>query len=145
MAAALNALITGEFAGRRPSQVGADLHRRVCEPQDYGDLRAAASDTTAFDEIRRRCRFTETKVDATQVHSIAYLPPGYCETLKAAFEAMLAEQVFGAPRNPGDFIVIDYKGTYYAGTDRALARGARLEARCQQDSSLRVSAPRSRR
>jgi hypothetical protein len=145
VAAALNALITGEFAGRRPSQVEAHFDRAACGPADFADLRAAANDTATFDAIRRRCKFTEAKIDATHVHIIAYLPSGYCETLKAAFEAVLADQVYGAPRDTTDLVAIDYKGTYYLGSGRALARGAQLEARCQEEGSLRVSAPRKRR
>lgn len=142
MAAALQALITGEFAGRKPSQVDAELHRPVCRPSDYDDLRAAATDAAAFDAIRRRCKFTEGKIDATEVYNIAYLPPGYCETLKTAFERVLVDQVYDAPPDSGDLVVIEYKGSRYLGSGRGLARRARLHATCESDGSLRVSASR---
>jgi hypothetical protein len=142
MAAVLQTLITGEFAGRKPSQVDAELHRPVCRPSDYDDLRAAATDVAAFDAMRRRCKFTETRVDATDVYSTAYLPFGYCETLKTAFEAVLAEQVYAVRPNSGDLVIVEYKGSRYLGSGRGLARRARLQAVCQSDGALRVSAPR---
>lgn len=123
MTATLQTLITGEFAGRSPSNADAALHRPVCRPDDYEDLRAAANDRAAFDAFRRRCKLVEGAIDATHVHSTAYLPPGYCEKLKeklkGAFEKALAERVY-------------------------LARGAGLEVTCQDDGAIRVSAPRKR-
>src|SRR5262245_37327294 len=76
MTATLQTLITGEFAGRSPSNADASLHRPVCRPGDYEDLRAAANDRAAFDAFRRRCKLVEGTIDGTQVHSTAYLPQG---------------------------------------------------------------------
>ena len=144
MAAALQALIMGEFAGRKPSQVDAAPWRRACRPADYEDLRASATDTAAFDAFHRECKLVETKVDATHVHAVAYLPRGYCKTLKNVFEAVLAEKVYGAPRGASEWLVIEYKGSRYGGSDLTLARGAQLKTACQRDGSLRISAPRVR-
>src|SRR4029450_11281766 len=111
VAVVLRTLITGEFAGRKPSQVDADLHRPVCRPGDYYDLRAAANDRDAFDALHRRCDFVEARVDATHLHSIAYLPNGYCEILKEAFQTMLAQEVYSVPSGARAGLVLDYKGS----------------------------------
>ena len=144
MTATLQTLITGEFAGRSPSNADAALNRPVCKPDDYDDLRAAANDRTAFDAFRRRCKLVEGKIDDTHVHSIAYLPRGYCEVLKTAFAKVLAERVY-APGTPSRELIIDYKGSRYEGTRGTLARNAQLQATCQDDGSLWISAPRPRR
>jgi hypothetical protein len=144
MAAVLETLITGEFAGRRPSQTDFIPMRPVCKPSDCATLRAAAHDTAAFDAFYKRCNLIESTIDETQVHSIAHLPPGYCDTLKTAFEDALAKEVYGPPR-AGDWVEIEYKGSRYRGTRRALARGAHLQAACLADGFLRISAPRNRR
>ena len=143
--ASLWVLITGEFAGRRPSNADALATRRACKPSDYDDLRAAANDSVAFDAFHQRCKLVEGLVDATHIHGTAYLPPGYCETLKAAFDRMLVEQIYSAPADAGDLVVFEYKGSSYRATRRALARGAKLQSSCRDDGSLRVSAPRKRR
>jgi hypothetical protein len=146
MAAVLSVIITGEFAGRNPSQADARPTRPICKPSDYDHLRAAANDTAALDAFRRRCKLTEGTVDDTHVYSTAYLPAGYCEALKAAFEKVLAEQVYAVPiGSPGDDVIFEYKGSRYAGTSRRLARGARLQLVCRADGALRISAPRERR
>ena len=146
MSSALQTLAKGEFAGRGPSQVDASPTRPICRPSDFHDLRAAASDQAAFDELRRRCRLIETKGDDTHVHAVMYLPTGYCETLKNAFDAMLVDQVYGPPRNAHpDDVRFEYKGSLFHASRRALARGARLESKCAADGALRVSAPRKRR
>ena len=146
MYAAMEALITGEFAGRRPSQVDASLTRPVCRGSDYDDLRAAAHDRVAFDELRRRCQWVETINDSTHVHATAYLPPGYCGILKSAFDAMLLDHIYGPPRHPNrEEVMFEYKGSHYSATVRTLASGARIESSCEADGALRVSAPRKRR
>lgn len=144
MTATLQTLITGEFAGRSPSNADAALDRPICRPSDYDDLRAAANDRAAFDAFRRRCKLVEGKLDGTHVHSTAYLPPGYCERLKAAFEKVLAERIYAEPASPTPDMIIEYKGSQFRTTGRQLARGARMEATCQDDGALRVSAPRKR-
>jgi len=144
MTATLQTLITGEFAGRSPSNADAALNRPICKPSDYDDLKAAANDRAAFDAFRQRCKLVEGTTDGTHVHSTAYLPPGYCETLKTAFETVLTERVYAAPTNPTRMLIIEYKGSRYESTNRQLARGAQLQAICQDDDSLRVSAPRKR-
>jgi hypothetical protein len=143
--ATLRTLITGEFAGRRPSNADAKLDRPVCRPDDYRDLRAAADDQFAFDAFHRRCQLVEHKTDNTHVHETAYLPLGYCETLKAALETMLAERVYAERLRSSDIVMIEYKGSRFEGSGLRLARGARLQAKCQDDGSLRISAPRKRR
>lgn len=142
MTAALQTFITGEFAGRSPSNADAALNRPICKPSDYDDLRAAANDRAAFDAFRRRCKLVEGKIDDTHVHSTSYLPHGYCETLKAAFETALREHVYGGT---GRDVIIDYKGSRYASTKGNLARNAQLQVTCQSDGALRVSAPRKPR
>jgi hypothetical protein len=142
--ASLSVLITGEFAGRSPSNADALASRRACKPSDYDDLRAAANDRVAFDAFRKRCRLVEGLVDATHTHGTAYLPRGYCEALKAAFDRMLVEQIYSVPADAGDLVIFEYKGSRYEGSRRDLARGAKLESSCRDDGSLRVSAPRKR-
>jgi hypothetical protein len=145
MAAVILTLITGEFAGRSPSQVGG--LRPVCRPADYDDLRAAADNSTAFYKFQQRCKFTDDTIDATHVHSVAYLPMGYCATLKTAFETFMAEQIYRTPPDVGswtDWVSFEYKGSRYGSSRRALARGADLQARCDADGSLHLSAPRAR-
>jgi hypothetical protein len=144
MTATLQTLITGEFAGRSPSNADAALSRPICRPSDYDDLRAAASDRAAFDAFRRRCRLVEEKIDETHVHSTAYLPPGYCERLKTAFEKVLAERIYAEPASPTPDLIIEYKGSRFQTTSRQLARGARMEVTCQDDGAIRVIAPRKR-
>ena len=121
MTTALQTLITGEFAGRSPSNADAALNRPICRSGDYDDLRAAATDRDAFDAFRRRCRLVEEKLDETQVHSIAYLPQGYCERLKTAFEKVLAERIYTEPASPMVDLIIEYKGSRFQTTSRQLA------------------------
>jgi hypothetical protein len=59
MTAVLSVLITGEFAGRSPSNAHASPNRPLYKPADYDDLRAAANDRAAFDAFRRRCKLVE--------------------------------------------------------------------------------------
>lgn len=144
MAAVLQTLITGEFANRSPSQVDAHLDRPVCLPKDYEDLRAAANDPLAFDALRRRCKFTEGKIDPTEVHSIAYLPAGYCERLRSALETVLADEIYAVPRGTKPGLIIEYKGSRLGiggGSEREIVRHAQLRSTCHSDGSLRVSAP----
>ncbi len=68
MSALLQTIITGEFAGRSPSNADAPLQRPICKPSDYDDLRAAANDRAAFDAFRRRCRLVEGVSMRTHVH-----------------------------------------------------------------------------
>ena len=56
MAGAMEALIVGEFAGRRRWSGSGSLTLPVCRGSDYDDLRAAANDSAAFDALHRRCR-----------------------------------------------------------------------------------------
>ena len=144
MTATLQTLITGEFAGRSPSNADAALHRPVCRPGDYEDLRAAANDRGAFDAFHRRCKLVEGTIDGTHVHSTAHLPQGYCERLKSAFEKALAEQVYAEPASPTPDVIIEYKGSRFRTTKRQLARGAGMKVTCQDDGAIRVSAPRKR-
>jgi hypothetical protein len=141
MTAILETFITGEFAGRSPSNADAPLDRRVCKPADYDDLRAAANDRAAFDAFRRRCKLAEGTLDDTHVYITAYLPHGYCETLKSALEAALQEHVYGAEDS---YVTVEYKGSRYSSNRGYLARQARLEPACLGDGALRISAPRRR-
>lgn len=144
--ASLQTIIVGEFAGRRISQVDAPLQRPVCRPDDYADLRATANDPEAFDAFHRRCKFVEVKVDETHVVGTAFLPSGYCETLKRAYDNMLAERVYAVTDEPQKWSVeFEYKGSRYYSTSGPLARGAQLQTKCNDDGSLSISAPRKRR
>ena len=78
-------------------------------------------------------------MDETHVHSTAYLPEGYCERLKTAFEEALVERVYTAPPSLTRNLVIEYKGSRFESTSLELARGARMEATCQDDGALRVT------
>jgi hypothetical protein len=143
--ATLETLITGEFAGRSPSNADAMLRRPVCKANDYDDLRRV-SDQAALDALRRRCKFVEGRVDQDYVHKAAYLPAGYCDVLKDAFERLLRE--FEDQELDPDFrgiFVFEYKGSRFRSSTPRLARQAQLTATCQPDGSLRISAPRKRR
>jgi hypothetical protein len=142
LTAALQTLITGEFAGRSPSNADAQPQRPICKPSDYDDLRAAANDRAAFDAFRRRCHLVETKVDSTHVHGTVYLPSGYCEALKNVFDKMMATEVYAAAEEKGEWVVFEHKGSRYEATRRTLARRAQIKSSCQADGSLRISAPR---
>jgi hypothetical protein len=99
--ASLQTIIVGEFAGRRISQIDAPPMRPVCRPNDFEDLRATAKDNAAFDAFHRRCKIVEVKIDETYVVGTAHLPPGHCETLKRAYDSMLAERVYAVTENTG--------------------------------------------
>jgi hypothetical protein len=144
MAASLQTIITGEFAGRTPSNVDAVATRRICQPSDYADLRAATNDRAAFDAFHRRCHLIEERIDVSQVHAIARLPENYCEKLKDVFDRMMAEHINTVSPSAGPWIVFAYKGARYESNSRILARGAHLQSSCQDDGSLRISAPRKR-
>jgi hypothetical protein len=142
----LQTIITGEFAGRRPSQADALPSRAVCRPDDYTDLRAAANDTALLDALRRRCKFVDVKVNDTHVVGTAYLPAGYCETLKRAYDNMLAERVYAVTDDSQKhWVEFEYKGSRYLANDGALVRGAQLQTKCNDDGSLSISAPRKRK
>ena len=143
---ALTTLITGEFAGRRPSVADAVATRPFCRPDDYDELRAGRHDPAAFKAFHERCRLVEIEQDETHVHGTAYLPAGYCVTLKGAFDKVMAEEVYAKPvRTYGRDMVIEHKGSRFSASYRALAEGARLTSACRVDGSLRISAPRQRR
>ena len=144
--ATLETIIIGEFAGRRPSQADALPSRPVCRPDDYTDLRAAANDTALLDALPRRCKFVDVKVNDTHVVGTAYLPAGYCETLKRAYDNMLAERVYAVTDDSQKhWVEFEYKGSRYLANNGALVRGARLQTSCNDDGSLSISAPRKRR
>jgi hypothetical protein len=144
ISASLHTLITGEFAGQSPSNADANLNRPVCRSADYDELRAAANDRRALDAFRRKCKFVETKIDQTHVHGIAYLPVGYCTIIKNAVDKEVLSRINEEPAHFVRGLTIEYKGAVFESTDRLLARRAGLEAKCQEDGSLRVSAPRKR-
>lgn len=76
----------------------------------------------------------------------AYLPLGRCETLKQAYDEMLAKHVnlewVDDKERVIDFV---YKGARYASTSRTLAKNAQLQTKCNDDGSLSISAARRRR
>jgi hypothetical protein len=132
--------ITGEFAGRSPSNADAPPRRPVCKPIDYDTLRRA-KDQSSLDALRRHCTFVEERIDERYIHSVVYLPSGYCEPLKAAFEGVV--RALEAPPETGSRkFVVEYKGARFETTKRQLARRAQLRAMCQTDGALRVRAPR---
>ena len=144
MSASLQTIITGEFAGRSPSNADAIATRRICLPGDYDDLRASAHDRAAFDAFHKRCDLVEFTVDASQVHAVAYLPSGSCETLKKVWDAMMVDHIHAVPPGAGPWVIFEYKGSRYEATQRHLARGAQLRSSCQADGSLRITGPRKR-
>lgn len=143
--ASLHTIIVGEFAGRKISQVDAPLQRPVCRPNDFEDLRATGKDNAAFDAFHRRCKYVEVRVNDTHVVGTAYIPSGHCETLKRVYNNMLAEHVYAVTDTPQKyFIEFEYKGSRYYANDGALARGAQLQTKCNEDGSLSIAAPRKR-
>jgi hypothetical protein len=139
--AIVQTLVTGEFAGRSRSHVDAPPKRRICKPDDFVALTRSALDDAAMDDFRRLCRPVESSLDATHAISIAYLPKGYCGSIKKAFETILEEQVFGAAIR-GDILVVEYKGARFEGSGRDLLKQASLQATCEPDGSLRITGPR---
>jgi hypothetical protein len=145
IAATLYTLIEGEFVGRKISNdYPTPPQRPVCKPADYLHLRDIANDSSKLSEFNKRCKLIEVRMDGTLAHGIAYLPKGYCEGLKTAFEDILEREVFSVPYEGNDTITYEYKGARYSATRRRLARSARLQAVCQDDGALRISAPRKR-
>lgn len=146
--AVLLPFVIGEFDGRvvvdYQKRNDLELRRPVCEASDYGDLREAATDVEALRAFRRRCKFVETNVSATQVHAAAYLPPGHCNTLKEAIGAMLATKVNSSAGTTNEPLVIEYKDARgeLGYPDKLLIRGARLQLACDEEGVLRVTAPR---
>jgi hypothetical protein len=142
----LSTLIIGEFGGRTRANTDGTLNKPICQPSDYDYLREAARDNTTLIAFHRRCRLIEWKYDNTQVYSIAYVPRGYCETLRTAFELMLSAHVYHVPSTSRDWLVFEYKGLRLemGAADREMIRRARLQARCEDDGSLHISAPRKR-
>jgi hypothetical protein len=59
MSVALQAFITGEFSGRRPSDAGAGMARPVCQPSDYESLHVVGDDRAAFDQVYGRCKWVQ--------------------------------------------------------------------------------------
>lgn len=145
--AILTTLIIGEFGGRTRADTDGTLNKRTCQPNDYDDLREAAKDDTALIAFHKRCRLIEWKDDSTHTYSIAYLPSGYCEPLKTAFETMLAVHVYPVPSTSRDWLIFEYKGLRLeiGAADRELLRRAQLQASCQSNGALRVAAPRKPR
>jgi hypothetical protein len=139
MVAILNTLITGEFAGRGPSNADAALSRPVCKAGDYDELRAVTSQSD-LDALRRKCRLVATQRDAKHVYATAYLPPGTCLALKSAFESVLAVHV--KSKELGDIVVFEYKGSRYNASARNLTRKVSFDAVCEDDGALRVSTRR---
>jgi hypothetical protein len=139
--AILTTLIIGEFGGRTRANTDGTLDKRICQPSDYDDLREAAKDDATLIAFRRRCDLVETKIDSAHVHSIAYPPSGYCETLKKAFEMVLAVHVYAVPSTSRDWLILEYKGLRLemGAPDREMIRRAQLQATCQDDGALRVS------
>lgn len=134
MTAMLQTFITGEFAGRRPSNADAALNRPACKPSDYDQLRAAANDTAAFDAFHRKCKLVEGRLDNEYVSSTAYLPEGYCEPLRDAVRAALINILDHQDRTTS--IIINYKGSRFLVTRVDLIRAAVLEVTCQDGGAL---------
>ena len=75
----------------------------------------------------------------------AFLPSGYCETLKRAYDNMLAERVYAVTDDTQKhWVEFEYKGSRYSSNSGALARGAQLQTKCNDNGSLSVSALRKR-
>jgi hypothetical protein len=128
--------ITGEFDGRSSAR-GDYINRRVCQPDDYEALKVAVKDYATLLAFAARCKFIEFIVDRSdgrnvQMEGIAYLPLGYCDTLKLAFERVLAESVEATAHG-------SRVGKRY------LLESADFVTSCQKDGSLHVSAKRKPR
>jgi hypothetical protein len=150
--AVLTTIIIGEFGGRTRANTDATLHKRICQPADYNALREAAKDNASLIAFHRQCDLIETKVDRTdsrnvRIDSIAYLPSGYCEPLKAAFELVLAENVHAVPRGSVRPLIVRHKdlSSENISINRELLRSAKILASCRSDGSLYVSATRVKR
>ncbi len=132
----LSAFVIGEFGGRTRANPHFN-QRPICKPGDYEDLREAAKDDATLIAFHQRCRLIESAMDDTHVHGIAYLPPGYCGSLKNAFETVLVEVASGNQNAS----IIKHK-EMHLDFNRTFARSAELKATCQADGSLRISAPK---
>jgi hypothetical protein len=136
----LAALVIGEFGGRTVASENTILGQRICRLRDYDDLRKAAKDNKTLIAFRRECDLVESRSDKSHVHSTVYLPTGYCEKLKNAFEAMLAK-TYAQPEGPLD---IEHNEMRYKimAHNLDMIRRAKLRATCDQDGALVVSAPK---
>jgi len=129
--------INGEFGGWSPSRSGDHTNRRICLPDDYEALKVAVKDYATLLAFNARCKLIEFIVDQSdarnvRMESIAYLPLGYCNTLRVAFERVLAESVEATARGS-------------RGANRYLLDSADFVTSCQKDGSLHVSAKRKPR
>jgi len=142
--AILKTFISGEFAGRRSPNVVAMRVLPTCKPSDYERLLSERNDPAALDRFYLSCTVVEFDVDDTHIRAVSYLPSGYCDVLKSAFEAFLKEILYSS-HHRDDLIRYEYKGAHYAGSRGSLARRAQLTASCHGDGSLQISAVRKRR
>ena len=145
--AILTTLIIGEFGGKTRANTEATINQRLCEPGDYELLKEAAQDDAALIAFRRRCSLVATRTDDTYVYSIAHPPSGYCEILKKAFEAVLADKVYCVPSASRDWVVVEHRALrlQIGVAHREMLRRAQLQATCKDDGILLVSAPRKPR
>jgi hypothetical protein len=128
-------LITSEFAGRAPSQSDAGWGAPICKVDDYADLQVSVQ-KSAFDTLVRRCKLVYGRSAGGDVYSTAYLPPGYCPTLKDAFEAVL----FNVKLSTSNDVTIEYKGSRMQITRSNHVFDAVITAECLRDGSMFVSA-----
>ena len=142
--AILTTLIIGEFGGKTRANRDATLKKRLCEPLDYDRLKEAARDNAELIAFRRTCALVTFRIDDTHIHAIAHPPGGYCEPLKRAFETALSVQIYSVPSSSRNWAIIEHKALRLeiGVADREMLRRAQLQATCQEDGILRVTAPR---
>jgi len=136
----LATLIGGEFAGRRVP--GDRAYGPPCKPEDFESLRAGGNPIRT-EQFVPSCRIAEFRLEEAHMHVTSYLPSGSCEVIRNAFDDILKQAIYGRS-DPS--ISYEYKGAKYSTAKHGDAvRGAQLQASCQADGSLRVTALRQNR
>jgi hypothetical protein len=111
----------------------------VCGPSDYKALMAATDRQSALQKFEQTCKAVNITIERNTVKAELQLPQGHCETLKNAFDHMLADKVFASKENMVEF---EYKNARYFGSRGDLARSAKFETSCEIDGSFRIRAAR---
>ncbi|BAT60058.1 hypothetical protein GJW-30_1_02593 [Variibacter gotjawalensis] len=128
LAAILETIIAGEFAGRDPSQVGLTMQRPVCRADDFQELVASPN---SLDLINRRCRFVATAaLGKGQAKADVFLPKGRCEAIKQLFERVISSAAQAGSR----VLNFTHKGESLKTTKGDLLKGSEIVAACDVDA-----------
>jgi hypothetical protein len=143
MSATVSTFVHGEFAGRSILSKRFDPARAACTPDDFEKLLVNRGDDAVFERFDSSCRIITFTEDWRHVHGVVRLPQGYCETIKTAYDHMLATQIKSYFTKEYDEVIISYRGAYTR-TSQNLARSAKLQTNCRADGSFYIRAERKR-